>query len=191
MPRPGRARGVAQAWIELVAADPEAWSALSVARARLPAARALESLRRWRLVELSGLLSGAVELAACLHRSTQFYNPNKERCTIRLAPGDPTPVRAGEVPLLVRERDGGRRRPAERWWAHETGEAVVVREAVAWAVGFAAGAEGGVEELAVLRDRRHGLLGNPFSQITSLPGNDIPLPWITSGSEPGDEEEAC
>ena len=38
----------------------------------------------------------------------------------------------------------------------------------------------------MVRDRRHGLLCNPFSQISSLPGSGIPLPWITPGGEPGE-----
>ena len=38
----------------------------------------------------------------------------------------------------------------------------------------------------VLHDRRHGLLCNPFSQIPSLPGSGVPLPWITPGGEPGE-----
>ena len=68
MARPERKRGAAQAWIELAGSDPEAWSALSVARARLPAARGLESLRRWRLVELGGSLPGAVPISASFMR---------------------------------------------------------------------------------------------------------------------------
>ena len=60
-----------QAWVELMSDDPEAVSALAVARARLPAARGLGQLRRLRLIEVSGLLPGRRQLEEVLHRSIQ------------------------------------------------------------------------------------------------------------------------
>jgi hypothetical protein len=117
-----------------------------------------------------------------LHESTQFYNPHKERCTLRSRPSEAGPVGAESAVVLVVDRDGERRPAAERWWRHETGETVAVREGVAWAMAFdpAGDAHIHVEELAVLRDARHGLLCNPWSQEAKPAAAPIPLPWITS-----------
>ena len=90
----GEAIGTAQAWIEPRADDPEATSALAVARERLLAGRALEGLRRLRVIELSGVLPDRAALEGLLHRSIQFYNPAKERCTLRLDPLEPAPLEA-------------------------------------------------------------------------------------------------
>lgn len=157
---------VAQAWIALRAEDPEAASALGVARAHLAAAHGLERLRRRRVFELRGALPGADELAELLHRSTQFYNPAKERCAVRGADADALPVAAGEAVALVVERGGDRRAAAERWWKHETGGKVEVREGTAWVMTFAPGADAGAlaAELAVAKDRRTGLFCNPHAQ---------------------------
>jgi len=186
-----RARGksagrAAQAWIELLAPDPEATSALAVARAHLPGGQAIQSLRRLRLVEIEGPLPDRAAIGDLLHRSIQFYNPRKERCTVRAAAHDPGPLQPGEGGVLVLDRGATRRPAAERWWRHETGASVAVREGVAWLVAFA-GAEPTIErleELAVVRDRRHGLLCNPHAQDHRIAGAEVPLPWIEAGAEP-------
>ena len=180
-------KAIAQAWIELRATDPEASSAFAIARADLEAGRTLESLRRFRVFELRGQLPDAAGIADLLHRSIQFYNPSKERCVVRASAGDPAPVREGETLALVFERGGERRTAAERWWKHETGEKVEVREGIAWAMRFAPGGDAAVlaADLAVARDRSHGLLSNPHAQewrpgqmegSSSIP----PLEWIGS-----------
>jgi hypothetical protein len=172
---------VGQAWVELVADDPEAVSALEVARAHLPAGRALKSLRRMRLFELCGTLPGREEFERLLHRSIQFYNPHKERCTVRFAADENVPLRPGERAVLVFDRGEERRPAAERWWHHETGKTIEVREGVAWLLGFdpAVRAADAVEELTVLRDRRHGLLCNPHAQDHRFAADEIPLAWMT------------
>ena len=173
---------VAQAWVELTTADPEAVSALAVARAHLPSGRTLRSLRRLRLFELSGALPPRAGLESLIHRSIQFYNPHKERCAVRVAAADPAPVTAEECVVLVFERGEERRSGAEQWWRHETGGEVVVREGVAWALRFEPGVRDAMataEELAVLRDRRHGLLCNPHAQEHRVGAGKIPLPWMT------------
>lgn len=174
-----------QAWIELAAADPEAVSALGVARAHLPAGRRLTNLRRVRLIELTGPLPPAADVERLLHRSSQFYNPHKERCALRATSGDRPPLAAGEHAVLVTERGGERRESAERWWRHETGAPVEVREAVAWIMSFdlperESGAA--VEALTVVEDRRTGLLCNPHAQNHAIAGRTIPLPWIPGAS---------
>jgi len=170
---------IAQAFVELKSEDPEAVSAFEIARTRVAGGRRLRSLRRMRLFELSGPLPAAAKVADLLHRSTQFYNPHKEVCTIRM--------RAGTLPVtdestwvaLVADREGSRRGAAERWWQHETGEAIEVEEAVVWVMAFDADVDrAAAEELTVLRDRHHGLLCNPHAQRWSLAGADVPLPWI-------------
>jgi len=172
-------RKVAQAWIELVSTDPEAYSALEIARSQLAAGKRLTRMRRLRVVELEGKLPARERLEALLHGSTQFYNPHKERCTVRLASDEPAPLRPGERAVLVFERGGARRGAAERWWLHETGEPVNVREGTAWAVSFEEGVEGeALEDLTLVRGRRHGLLCNPHSQEYRLAAADVPLPWI-------------
>ena len=173
---------VAQAWIELVSADPEAVSALAVARAHLPAGKPLASLRRLRLFELSGPLPLRAGLEKLLLGSIQFYNPHKERCAVRANASDPPPVAPGEHVVLVYERGEERRGGAERWWRHETGRMIEVREGVAWVLGFAPGTadvQASVEELTVLRDRRHGLLCNPHAQEYRIASGEVPLPWMS------------
>jgi hypothetical protein len=182
-----RARGashVAQAWIEALADDPEATSALEVARARLPGGRALRGLRRLRVFELRGALPDRAALAELLHRSIQFYNPAKERCTLRLDPLEAAPLAADEAGVLVLERGSERRPAAERWWMHETGTPAEIREGVAWALRLAAGADPGraAADLAILRDRGHGLLCNPHWQDARVAAAEVPLPWIAPGS---------
>lgn len=170
----------AQAWIELKADDPEALSALEVARSQLAAGRDLTALRRLRLFELMGALPAGDELAERLHRSTQFYNPHKERCLVRHDPTGEVPAAADAWLALVVERGGDRRPAAERWWHHESGERIEVREGVAWVLGFrrAAGAEAAARELAELADRAHGLFANPHAQdVTLARGATVPLPW--------------
>jgi len=175
---------VAQAWIELLSDDPEAVSALGVARAHLPAGQRLKSLRRLRLLEITGRLPGRERLGSLLHRSTQFYNPHKERCVVRVTGTDEPPLKPGELAVVVLDRDGGRRGAAERWWLHETGVAVEVREGTAWAIGFDDGGVADVEDLALVRGRRHGLLCNPHSQECHVAGDRVPLPWLNSGRGP-------
>jgi hypothetical protein len=177
-----RKRSVAQAWIERTTADPEATSAWSVARAHLGAGRTLVSLRRLRLFELAGLLPARATLEKLLHRSIQFYNPIQERCTLRAATDETPPLRPRERALLVFERGEERRGGAERWWRHETGKEIEVREGVAWLMTFEgspAQAAGAMDELAELRDRRHGLLCNPHAQEMRRAADGIPLPWFT------------
>lgn len=175
---------VAQAWIELRSDDPEAVSALAVARAHLPAGRSLRGLRRLRLVELRGRLPARERLESLLHRSTQFYNPHKERCAVRMASADPPPLRAGEHAVVVVDRGGARRGAAERWWLHETGVAVEVREGTAWALSFDGDGAEQVEDLALVRGRRHGLLCNPHSQDCHVAGESVPLPWLGEAEVP-------
>jgi hypothetical protein len=176
-----RPRAVAQAWVELCADDPEAVSALHVARTHLDAGRALAGLRRFRLFELAGALPDRAGLEERLHRSTQFYNPHKERCVVRVSAGERPPA-AGPA-LLVSERGLERRAAAERWWRHAGGGAIEVREGIVWAFTFAAGtsseaAAAAAESLAVVRDRAHGMFCNPHAQDGSLAGTP-PLPWLT------------
>ncbi|HEY3215859.1 MAG TPA: hypothetical protein VGK93_05155 [Candidatus Eisenbacteria bacterium] len=178
-----RAAQSAQAWVELRSDDPEAVSALAVAQAHLPAGRALHGLRRIRLLELLGPLPPRADLEGLLHRSTQFYNPHKERCTVRVTSSDPAPVRAGERLVLVFERGGERRAAAERWWLHETGVPVEVREGVVWAASLPE-TEGVLEDLALVQGRRHGLLCNPHSQECRFAGGEIPLAWMTTSAAP-------
>lgn len=176
----GKRSRASQAWVEARAEDPEAVSAFGVARDRLPVARRLIRLRRFRVLELSGALPDPSEQGALLHRSTQFYNPHKETCLLRVAADDPAPVAEGERVVLVTERDGERRPAAERWWRHVTGRAIEVREGTAWVLGFESGAdpEACAEDLAVTRERAHGLLAHPCFQDVRICGHDVPLPWL-------------
>lgn len=188
-----KANPPAQAWIELKADDPEALSTLDVARAHLPAGEGLESVRRLRLFELSGKLPAGDDLEELLHRSTQFYNPHKEKCTVRREAGDPAPVGEGEWVVLVVERGGDRRSAAERWWLHETGKRIEVREGIAWALRFRRTPEPAmVAGLVELRDRAHGLLCNPHSQDCATLHGEIPLSiWSAiprAGETRGDSE---
>lgn len=179
---PGRS---VQAWVEPVAADPEAVSALGVARAHLPAARRLTNLRRVRLIELTGPLPPAADVERLLHRSSQFYNPHKERCVVRAVAGDRPPLASGEHAVLVTERGGERRGSAERWWRHETGIPVEVREGVAWIMTFdlpEREARAAVAALTVVQDRQTGLLCNPHAQNHAIAPEAIPFPWIPGAS---------
>lgn len=172
---------VAQAWIELTSDDPEAASALAVARAHLPAGRGLKSLKRMRLFELSGPLPPRAILEGLLHRSIQFYNPHKERCVVRATAADAAPMAAGDRVVLVFDRGEERRAGAERWWRQETGREIEVREGTAWVMSFEAlepEAAGAATDLAMLRDRRHGLLCNPNAQELRVAEASIPLPWM-------------
>lgn len=157
---------VAHAWVALRAEDPEAASAYAVAREHLGAAEALVGLRRYRVFELRGALPERAALEDLLHRSTQFYNPSKERCFVRLDSRAAAPVEAAEGVALVVERGGDRRPAAERWWRHETGGRIEVREGVAWVMRFGPGTDTAARaaELAVARDRSTGLFCNPHAQ---------------------------
>ena len=174
----------AQAWVELRSDDPEALSAFAVARSRLAAGRTLSSLRRVRLFELTGDLPGAEALARHLHASSQFYNPAKERMTLRTQPGDPSPRAPGDVALLVRERGGERRPAAERWWRHATGGRIEVREARVWLLGFEPDGPAAARAvpLAELRTRDRGLLCNPHVEACDLQAGEPPLRWIATRS---------
>jgi hypothetical protein len=151
-----------------------------VARAHLPGTASVQALRRVRLFELDGDLPAAPKVAELLHRSTQFYNPHKERCHVRTAATEPAPLDRGERAVLVWEREGERRPAAERWWEHQTGTPIVVREGVAWVARIEADgtAEAVLDALVVVRDRRHGLLCNPHAQTHRGAGADVPLPWF-------------
>jgi len=178
--------GCVQAWIELRTDDPEAVSALVVARSRLGEGRGLVGLRRLRLFELRGPLPARAEIEDLLHRSTWFYNPHKERCSVRTSGREVSPAAAGEQAVLVVERGAGRCTAAERWWLHETGQPVEVRAGLAWLLRFEKGEDGPARaaELAVVSGREHGLLCNPNAQDHALaPAARIPLPWI--GPAPG------
>jgi len=169
-----------QAWIELRSEDPEARSAAQVAERRLAAAAGLTSLRRVRLYELQGPLPAKRSVETLLHRSIQFYNPHKERCWVRAGGRDPIPARTGEVAILVRDRDDERRPAAERWWEHQTGQRIEVREGVAWLVSFGPDGDPAARaaELAVARDRHHGLFCNPHAQRHRVATGTVPLPWF-------------
>jgi hypothetical protein len=173
---------VVQAWIELKTDDPEAFSALSVAQRRLAAGRWLERLRRLRLVEITGSQASPDEIARRLHGSTQFYNPHKERCTLRASATDAFQAEPSARLLLVFEPGGERRPAAERWWRHETGEIVEVREGIVWVLGFAPGVDAPAAslELARVRDTRHGLFCNPWFQAMRVSPASPPLPWIVN-----------
>ena len=171
---------VTQAFVELKADDPEAISALQVARSRLGAGKGLTGLGRMRLLELSGSLPTREQQEDLMHRSTQFYNPHKERCRLRSRADDAPPLEPGQGAIVVWERGATRRAAAERWWLHETGHGIEVREAVVWWVRFPEPATVDLEDLAMVRDRRHGLFCNPFSQEFRIATAEIPIPWITS-----------
>ena len=186
----GRRRWL-QAFVELLAEDPEATSARDTARERLPAGLGLEGLRRVRVFELAGELPSREEAAALLHRSTRFYNPAKERCTLRASERDPAPFAADEALVLVVDRGLERRAAGERWWKHETGARVEVREAVVWALSFAPGedAPARAAELAEVRDRRHGLLANPhFQDWRPAASGTPPWPWLERPRKRGKED---
>ena len=173
-----------QAFVELRAEDAEAQSALEVARTRLAAGARLASLRRVRLFELSGSLPARREAEELLHRSTRFYNPAKERCTVREGASGASPFRPDEQLVLVLDRGLERRGAAERWWKHETGEKVEVREGLVWALTFEPGtdAEASAASLASVTDRAHGLLSNPHFQDWR-PGSGTAPPWAWLESE--------
>jgi hypothetical protein len=173
----------ALAFVELRSEDPEAVSAFAVARDRLAAGRTLAGLRRLRVFELAGALEERDALAERLHGSTQFYNPAKERCTVRAAEPDPAPFAPEETLVLVIERGGERRSGAERWWRHEAGARVEVREGVVWALRFEAEPEPAARaaELAAVTDRAHGLLSNPqFQEHKVCADGAPPLDWLSS-----------
>jgi hypothetical protein len=172
---------MAQAYVELVAEDAEATSALAIVRGRLAAGRRLTSVRRLRVFELAGTLPSRAQLEALLHRSTRFYNPAKERCTVRAAERESAPFRPEEALVLVLDRGLERRPAGERWWKHETGEKVEVREGTVWALAFEPGEDAAARagELAEVQDRRHGLFANPhFQDWRPGTGASPPWPWI-------------
>lgn len=173
-------RPTAQAFIELRAHDPEAVSALRVAQRELADGAGLKRLRRWRLIELRGALPARDEIADLLHRSTQFYNPSKERCIVRTAAEEAAPLASEEQALLVTERGGERRPAAERWWRHQTGERVEVREGLVWGLEFEPGVDAtrAATSLANVTDRRAGLFANPHAQDCKLAAGTPPLAWM-------------
>lgn len=177
---PGGGVESAQVWVELRSDDPEALSALAVARASLEAGRELGTLRRMRLLELTGMLPARSALEDLLHRSTRFYHPQKERCSVRIGAGEEPPLARGEHAVLITERGSERRSAAERWWLHETGERIEVREGVVWLLAFTGevDADAALADLVTLHDRDHGLLCNPHSQDSNIARSRIPLPWM-------------
>lgn len=170
-----------QAYIELRTEDPEATSALGVARGRLEAGRRLAALRRLRVFELTGALPEPKIVAGLLHRSTRFYNPVKERCTVRADESAPAPFGADETWVLVLDRGFERRPAAERWWRHETGTRIEIREGTAWVLAFEPGEDAtrATASLAAVTDRAHGLLSNPqFQDCRPGAGASPPWPWL-------------
>jgi hypothetical protein len=167
-----------QAFVELRSEDAEAESALQVARTRLAAGARLRGLRRVRLFELTGVLPARRAAEELLHRSTRFYNPVKERCTVRESGSGSAPFQPEEALVLVLDRGLERRSAAERWWKHETGEKVEVREGLVWALTFEPGTDAAAESasLASVTDRAHGLLSNPHFQDWR-PGSGAAPPW--------------
>ena len=191
MARAKRGTNGVQAWVELRAYDPEAQSALAVATANLAAGRTLVGLRRLRLFELSGKLPARGEVEGLLHRSIQFYNPHKERCTVRAAEDEPAPIGRDECLVVVYDRGAERRAAAERWWQHETRKKIEVREGVAWVLRFASEPKPleRATELAEVRDRRHGLLCNPHSQEFLAAAGTAPWPvWSGERTVPQEGE---
>ncbi len=182
-------RGVAQVWVRVRADDPEAVSALTVARTLGEGREPPVAMRRFRLLELRGALPPRGEVERLLARSIQFYNPQKEVVLVRLDAAEAVPLEAGEQAVLVVERGGARRRAAERWWAAVSGRRVEVREGVVWALRFAPGVAAGAAaaRLAVLRDRRRGLLCNPHAEEHRIAGAAVPLPWLTRARAAGGE----
>lgn len=175
------ARAVVQAWVALHTEDPAAVSALATAQRRLAAGAALTGLDRFRLFELRGVLPDADVVRDSLHRSTQFYNPYKERAIVRTIASQRAPLE-GAVAVLVTERGGERRAAAERWWRRETGHTVEVREGVVWALRFDPAVSererrAHAKSLAVVTDRAHGLLCNPHAQDWAA-ATEPPLPWM-------------
>lgn len=173
--------GIAQAWILPVSDDPEAVSALGVAR-RFLGATDLRGLRRARLIEIEGDLPPAAELASYLHDSTRFYNPNKERCHLRLSNSDPVPFGPGERAVLVFDRGGERREGSERWWKRTAGGRVRVREGTAWIVEGADAAASvlWLDALTEVRGAGRGLLCNPHAQESRRAGDAVPLGWFAA-----------
>jgi hypothetical protein len=131
---------------------------------------------------MHGVLPAGAELAEWVHRSTQFYNPHKERCRVRAAAGEPAPIAADERAVLVFDRGGARRAAAERWWRHATGRGAAVREGVAWVASAEPGADARavLEELTLVRDRQRGLLCNPHAQEWRPAPAAVPLPWFSA-----------
>jgi len=184
------AKRTMQAYVELLAEDPEATSALAIARGRLAAGRRLTAVKRMRVFELSGPLPSRAEVEALLHRSTRFYNPAKERCTVRAGEREPAPFQRDEALVLVVDRGLERRPAGERWWKHETGEKVEVREGTVWALAFEPGEDAAARaaELAEVRDRRHGLFANPhFQDWRPGEGATPPWPWLERPRKRGKE----
>ena len=94
----------------------------------------------------------------------------------------PAPFRAEESLVLVLDRGLERRPAAERWWRHETGGKVAVREGTAWALTFEPGEDSArsAASLAAVTDRRHGLFSNPhFQDWRAGTGASPPWPWLT------------
>ena len=178
---------VVQAWIQLRTDDPAAVSAHAVAKRELAGGEQLRSLQRWRLVELSGSLPEREQIEERLHASTQFFNPHKEACRLRLCDEDPSPIGADAHAILVLDHDDERRPAAERWWRQETGKRVAVREGIVWVLEFEPGTDGAeaTRTLDVVRDRRHGLFCNPHAQDSEVAHASAPLPWISSTSRTG------
>jgi hypothetical protein len=138
-----------------------------------------------RVFEITGDLPPAAVVEDLLHRSTRFYNPAKERCRIRLRADQPAPFGEDERFVLVTDRGLERRSAAERWWRHETGRRVEVREALAWVMAFEPGIDAAAcaESLSTVTDREHGLFRNPHYQDGVLgSGGGVPWGWHASST---------
>lgn len=177
---------IVQSWIVPVSEDPEAVSALAVARRFLGAAE-LRTLRRARLIEIEGVLPDAAVLAERLHDSTRFYNPNKERCHLRVTAADPAPLGPGERAVLVFDRGGERREGSERWWKRTVGGRIQVREGTAWIAEASdpAATASWLGALVDVRDARHGLLCNRHAQEARPAGDKVPLDWFRTRAVEG------
>ncbi len=186
---PGKRRGppVGQAWVELRAVDPAAQTAFQAMRAHLKPGHGLRGVRRARMLELCGKLPPRSRLEELLHRSIQFYNPHKETCVVRRALRDRLPVEPEDTTVVVWDREGSRSGAAERWLLHETGRAVEVWETTVWVLAWepsilARDRLAGTKELAVLRDRRHGLLANPHAEEARIFAGPPVLPALPHSS---------
>src|SRR5205814_8530288 len=109
-------------------------------------------------------------------------NPAKESAALRTSAAGSAPFAADERLVLVLDRGLERRAAAERWWRHETGARVEVREGTVWALAFEPGADAErcSAALAAATDRAHGLFSNLQFQDWRAGAGAAP-PWPRLG----------